>query len=150
MGPAYFPEDYLTDQPERVLLAEIVREKILRVTRQEVPHSIAVTVERWDESPRLVKVAATIHVERPGQRPIIVGAGGSRLKQIGTAARIECEALLGRKLFLELFVKVSERWRESEKFLNELDWKSVSSTNAPENDVSGAAAEPANEHNGEE
>jgi GTP-binding protein Era len=122
-GPAYFPADYLTDQPERFLLAEIIREKVLHVTRQEVPHSVAVTIERWEDTPRVTKVDATIHVEREGQKPIIVGAGGSRLKEIGTQARIEAEALLGRKLFLQIYVRVSEKWRERDSFLDELDWR---------------------------
>jgi GTP-binding protein Era len=149
-GPAYFPADYLTDQPERFLLTEIVREKILHVTRQEVPHSIAVTVDEWDESPRLAKVSATIHVERAGQKPIVMGTGASRLKEIGTAARLECEALFGKKIFLKLFVKVSEKWRDSETFLNNLDWRTNYSTAAPENDAPEAAEAAGNEHNEEE
>jgi GTP-binding protein Era len=149
-GPAYFPADYLTDQPERFLLTEIVREKILHVTRQEVPHSIAVTVDEWDESPRLAKVSATIHVERAGQKPIVMGTGASRLKEIGTAARLECEALFGKKIFLKLFVKVSEKWRDSETFLNDLDWRTNYSTAAPENDAPEAAEAAGNEHNEEE
>ena len=149
-GPAYFPEDYLTDQPERFLLAEIVREKILHVTRQEVPHSVAVTIDEWDESPRLAKISATIHVERAGQKPIIMGAGASRLKEIGTAARLEAEALFGKKIFLNLFVKVSEKWRESEKFLNELDWRTNYSASEPEIDAPAATGEAGNEHNEEE
>lgn len=148
-GPAYFPADYLTDQPERFLLAEIVREKILHVTRQEVPHSVAVTIDEWDESPRLAKVSATIHVERAGQKPIIMGTGASRLKEIGTAARLECEALFGKKIFLKLFVKVSEKWRDSEKFLNELDWRTNYSTAEPEIDASDVPEGTGNEHNGE-
>ncbi|MDR3718096.1 MAG: GTPase Era [Bryobacteraceae bacterium] len=149
-GPAYFPADYLTDQPERFLLTEIVREKILHVTRQEVPHSIAVTIDEWDESPRLAKVSATIHVERAGQKPIVMGTGASRLKEIGTAARLECEALFGKKIFLKLFVKVSEKWRDSETFLNDLDWRTNYSTAEPENDAPEAAEAAGNEHNEEE
>lgn len=124
-GPEYFPKDFITDQPERFLLTEIVREKILAVTRQEVPHSVAVLVDQWEESPRLTRVAATIYVERPGQKVIIVGAKGARLKQIGTEAREELEALLGRKLFLSLFVKVQPGWRENAAFLRELDWRTM-------------------------
>jgi GTP-binding protein Era len=146
-GPAYFPEDYLTDQPERFLVAEIVREKILHVTRQEVPHSIAVTVDKWEESPRLAKVSATIHVERAGQKPIVVGSGASRLKEIGTAARLECEALLGKKMFLELFVKVSEKWRESEEFLNDLDWRTGQSVALDDTDENEPAEPRANDDN---
>ncbi|MGH9612696.1 MAG: GTPase Era, partial [Bryobacteraceae bacterium] len=105
-GPAYFPEDYLTDQPERFLAAELIREKILHNTRQEVPHSTAVTIDSWEESPRLVRIAATILLERPGQKAIVIGTKGAGLKKIGTLARQEMEARFGRKVFLELFVKV--------------------------------------------
>ena len=150
VGPAYFPEDYLTDQPERFLLAEIVRETILHVTRQEVPHSVAVTIDEWDESPRLTRISATIHVERAGQKPIIMGTGASRLVEIGTAARLEAEALFGKKIFLKLFVKVSEKWRDSERFLNELDWRTNYSTAEPEIDVPTSTVDAGNEHNGEE
>ncbi len=150
VGPAYFPEDYLTDQPERFLLAEIVREKILHVTRQEVPHSVAVTIDEWDESPRLTRISATIHVERAGHKPIIMGTGASRLVEIGTAARLEAEALFGKKIFLKLFVKVSEKWRDSERFLNELDWRTNYSTAEPEIDVPTSTVDAGNEHNGEE
>lgn len=122
-GPRYFPEDYLTDQPERHLAAELIREKALELTRQEVPHALAVVVERWEEKPRLVRIAATVVVEREGQKRIVVGAGGAMLKQIGTEARQEMEALLGRKIFLELFVKVRAGWRENAAFLDELDWR---------------------------
>lgn len=124
-GPAYFPPDYVTDQPERFLGAELIREKILRETRDEVPHAVAVLVDNWEETPKLLRISATIYVEREGQKGIIIGAGGSRLKQIGTAARQEMEAFFGRKIFLELFVKVRERWRESPQFLNELDWHNM-------------------------
>jgi GTP-binding protein Era len=168
-GPAYFPEDHLTDQPERFLLAEIIREKILQVTRQEVPHSVAVTIEQWEETPRLAKVEATIHVEREGQKPIIVGTGGARLKEIGTQARVEAEQLLGRKLFLQLYVRVTDKWRERESFLDELDWRKMQGAEPREaiepTGMKPAAAKPeavadrieedssgeaGNEHNGEE
>lgn len=124
-GPAYFPPDYVTDQPERFLGAEIIREKILQETRDEVPHAVAVLVDNWEEKPKLLRISATVYVEREGQKGIVIGAGGSRLKQIGTAARLEMEALFGRKIFLELFVKVRPRWRESPQFLNELDWHNM-------------------------
>ena len=149
-GPPYFPADYLTDQPERFLMAEMVREKILHVTRQEVPHSVAVTIDEWDESPRLTRISATIHVERAGQKPIIMGTGASRLVEIGTAARLEAEALFGKKIFLKLFVKVSEKWRDSERFLNELDWRTNYSTAEPEIGGPAPTVEAANEHNEEE
>jgi GTP-binding protein Era len=124
-GPAYFPTDHLTDQPERFLAGEMIREQILRHTRQEVPHSVAVLVERWEESSKITKIAATIYVERDGQKAIVIGAGGAALKQIGTKARLEIEKMLGRKVFLELFVKVQKDWRENPEFLNAIDWRSM-------------------------
>ncbi len=127
-GPPYFPPDYLTDQPERFLAAEMIRERILRDTRQEVPHSVAVLVERWEETPRLTKIIATIYVERPGQKAILIGAGGAQLKKIGTQARQDMERMFSRKIFLELFVKVRKDWRESPEFLNAIDWRSMRGT----------------------
>lgn len=124
-GPPFFPSDYLTDSPERFIVAESIREKIILLTRDEVPHSVAVLVDQWEEKPRLTRVAATIYVERPGQKIIIVGAKGAMLKRIGTEARLELEALLGRRFFLELFVKVQPGWRENPAFLKELDWRAV-------------------------
>jgi GTPase len=130
VSPAIYPEDYLTDQPERHLAAEIVREKVLHHTRQEVPHAVAVMVETWEEPPStakrpLVKIAATIYVERPGQKAILIGAGGAALKKIGTQARQDLERLLEKKVFLQLFVKVEPGWREDPAFLASLDWKSA-------------------------
>lgn len=124
-GPKYFPDDHLTDQPERFLAGEIVREKVLELTRQEVPHAVAVVVEKWEESPRLVKIAATIFVERDGQKRIVIGSGGSVLKKIGTMAREDIEDLLRKKVYLELFVKVRADWREQAGFLNEIDWRNM-------------------------
>lgn len=125
-GPAYFPPGHLTDQPERFLVAELIREKILAVTREEVPHSVAVTVEEWKEEGRLTRVSATIHVERPGQKAILLGEKGERLKTIGTKARLESEKLLGRRFYFGLFVRVTKNWRENEAFLKELDWRAMS------------------------
>ncbi len=124
-GPAYFPPDYLTDQPERYLAAELVREKIIRATHNEVPHSAAVIVDKWEDSPGLTRISATVYVERTGQKAILIGARGAMLKQIGTEAREEIETLLDRKVFLELFVKVQDNWRENPAFLNELDWRTM-------------------------
>jgi GTP-binding protein Era len=124
-GPAYFPPDHLTDQPERFLVSEIIREKILAVTREEVPHAVAVTIDEWKEEGRLTRVSATIHVERTGQRAILLGEKGARLKEIGTKARLESESLLGRRFFFGLFVRVSKDWRESDEFLKELDWRAM-------------------------
>lgn len=125
-GPRYFPEDYLTDQPERFLAAELVREKILNLTRQEVPHSTAVIVDKWDDTGKLVRILATIHVERTNHKAIIIGERGSMLKRIGTEARVEIERLLDRKVYLELFVRVNENWRQKAQFVNELEPHGVS------------------------
>jgi GTP-binding protein Era len=124
-GPAYFPPDYLTDQPERFMAAELIREKILHETREEVPHAVAVVVDRWEETPKLTNIAATIYVERDGQKSIVIGARGSMLKKAGTAARQEIELLLGRKVFLEMHVKVQPKWRENPRFLDAVDWRSM-------------------------
>lgn len=122
-GPAYFPSDQVTDQPERFMAAELIREKILHVTRQEVPHSVAVFIEHWEDKAKLTRISANIYVERDGQKGILIGAGGATLKKIGSEARVDIEEMLGRKVFLELFVKVQENWRENPAFLNQLDWK---------------------------
>lgn len=125
-GEPFFPEDFITDQPERFMVAEMIREKILKFTQQEVPHSVAVLVEKWEETERLTRIHATIYVEREGQKRIIIGSGGLVLKKIGTDARLEAERRLDRKIFLELFVKVRSNWREDPQFLNEIDWRSMS------------------------
>jgi GTP-binding protein Era len=125
-GPAYFPEDYVTDQPERFLAAELIREKALAATRQEVPHAVAVMVDRWDETPRLTRIFATIRVEREGQKRILIGAKGSVLKKIGTDARHEIERLFGIHVYLDLHVRVETAWREKAIFLNALDWRTMS------------------------
>jgi len=122
-GPRYFPEDQITDQPERFLAAEIIREKVLQRTGEEVPYATTVAVETWEESSKLTKIAAAIYVEREGQKGIVIGRGGQMLKQIGTAARKELEYRLGTKVFLELFVKVREGWRDSREFVETLDWR---------------------------
>ena len=122
-GPRYFPDDQITDQPERFLAAEIIREKVLQRTGEEVPYAATVAVETWEESPKLTKIAAAIVVEREGQKGIVIGRGGQMLKQIGTAARKELEYRLGTKVFLELFVKVREGWRDSREFVETLDWR---------------------------
>ena len=124
-GPIYFPADHVTDQPERFLAAELVREQILGQTRQEVPHAVAVLVEKWEETARLVRIFATIYVEKEGQKGIIIGAGGSKLKQIGTLAREEMERFFAKKIFLDLHVKVHPEWREKPAFLDALDWRTM-------------------------
>jgi GTP-binding protein Era len=124
-GPAIFPEDYLTDQPMRFLAGEIIRERILHTLRQEVPHAVAILIDTWEEKSTLTKIAATIHVERPGQKAILIGNKGQTLKKIGTGARQELERMLERKIFLSLFVKVKPGWREDPSFLNSVDWRSM-------------------------
>jgi len=124
-GPAYFPEDYVTDQPERFLAAELVREKVLLATRQEVPHSVSVMVDRWEETPSLTRIYATIRVERPGQKAIVIGKKGAVLVKIGTLARVEMEKLFGVKIYLDLHVRVQPGWRDEAAFLNTLDWRTM-------------------------
>jgi len=124
-GPAYFPEDYVTDQPERFLAGELIREKVLLATRQEVPHAVAVTVDRWEETPKITRIYATIHLERDGQKAIVIGSGGSMLKQIGTQARQEMERLFEAKIYLDLHVHVQPGWRQNRAFLNALDWRTM-------------------------
>jgi GTP-binding protein Era len=124
-GERIFPEDYFTDQPIRFLAAEIIREKILRAAQKEVPHAVAVLIDKWEESPRLTRISATIHVERPGQKAILIGKHGEVLKRIGTEARVDIEALTGGRVFLSLFVKVKRNWREDPTFLNAIDWRAM-------------------------
>jgi len=137
-GQRYFPKDQFTDQPERFLVAELIRERILVETGEEVPYASAVVVERFEEPeplpakgkkgmrdarPPLTRISAVIYCERDGQKAILIGKGGSKLKAIGTAARKEIESLLGTKVFLELHVIVKENWRESRGFVESLDWR---------------------------
>jgi len=123
VGPRYFPEDQITDQPERFLVSEIIREKVLIVAAQEVPYATAVVVEQFEEGEKLVRIAATIYCEREGQKAILIGQRGAMLKKIGTSARLDIEKLLGTKVFLQLFVKIRENWRGSRAFLDDLDWR---------------------------
>jgi len=122
-GPAYFPQDQITDQPVRFLAAEIVREQLLLATDGEVPYAAAVVIEQFTETPKLTRVAAVIYCEREGQKGIIIGRNGERLKQVGTAARLQIEQLLNAKVFLELFVKVEPDWRQRREFIESLDWR---------------------------
>ena len=119
----YFPADQFTDQPERFLASEIIREKAITATYREVPHAIAVLVESFEESEKLIRIHAVIHVERDGQKGILIGRGGEVLKKIGTGARKELEALLGTKIFLELYVKVQRNWRDNPALVRQLDWR---------------------------
>jgi GTPase len=147
-GQRYFPPDQVTDQPERFLVAEIIREKILLLTGEEVPYATAVVIEKFEEPPAappgkprkkaskaaaeapalasrlpLTRISAAIYCERTGQKAILIGKGGEMLKKIGTTARKDIEGLLGTRVFLELFVKVQEDWRSSRGFVEELDWR---------------------------
>ena len=122
-APPYFPPEQFTDQPERFLAAEIVREKAILATREEVPHAIAVLVDSFEEEPRLIKIRATIYVEREGQKGILIGKRGETMKKIGTQARQELESILGAHIFLELFVKVQPNWRQNPALVRQLDWR---------------------------
>ena len=122
-GPRYFPDDQITDQPVRFMVAETIREQILLETKEEVPYATTVLIEQFEEKPRLTRVAAAIYCEREGQKAILVGKGGQMLKKGGTAARLQIEKMVGTKVFLELFVKVRSGWRESREFVEELDWR---------------------------
>jgi GTP-binding protein Era len=120
VGPFLFPEEALTDQPERLIVAELVREKILEVTGQELPYVTAVVTERWEDEADITRIHCVIFVERASHRPIIIGRGGERLKEIGAAARKDIEALLGRHVFLGLYVKVRADWRNDDRTLDEI------------------------------
>jgi GTP-binding protein Era len=122
-GPRYFPEDQITDQPMRFMVAESIREQVLLETRQELPYATAVLVEQFEQKPKLTRIAATLHCERDAQKRILIGKQGQMLKKIGTAARLQIEKMVGTKVFLELFVKVNPDWRESKTFIDELDWR---------------------------
>ena len=122
-GPAYFPEDQVTDQPARFMAAEIIREQVLLNTSEEIPYSTTVIVDSFEEGERLTRIAATIYCEREGQKGILIGKGGQMLKKIGTAARMQIERMLGSKVFLELYVKIEAGWRDSRRFVEELDWR---------------------------
>ena len=121
-GVPFFPQDQFTDQPERFLAAELIREKAILATREELPHAIAVLVDSYEETEKLLHIRATIYVERDGQKGIVIGKGGLMLKQIGTEARLELESMLGAKIFLELFVKVLPNWRDNPAIVRQLDW----------------------------
>jgi GTP-binding protein Era len=133
-GQRYYPPEQYTDQPERFLVAELIRERILMETGEEVPYASAVVIERYEEPPADAKprkdgklpvtsIAAAIYCERSGQKAILIGKGGAKLKAIGASARKEIESLLGTRVFLELHVIVEENWRESRGFVESLDWR---------------------------
>lgn len=124
-GPQYYPADILTDQPERVIVAEMVREKVMRRTSEEIPYGVAVRVESFEEKPEknLVVIQATIHVERESHKKIIVGKQGQMIRTLGQDARKEIERFLGTRVFLELFVRVDKDWSQSERMLRELGYE---------------------------
>ena len=119
-GERLYPEDYLTDQPERFFVAEMVREQVLRLTREEIPYTTGVLIDSFKEDGPLVRIQATILVERQSQKGILIGRGGAMMKAIGTEARKQIEEFLGTKVYLGLFVKVKERWREDAGILDEM------------------------------
>ncbi len=125
VGPMYYPEDMITDLPERFIVAEMVREQVLRLTHQEVPYGVAVLVESFSERPgkNLVAIQAVIHVGREAHKRIIVGKGGQMIRTIGQRSRGEIERFLGTRVFLELFVKVKKNWMDSEKMLREFGYE---------------------------
>lgn len=122
-GPYYYPPDLVTDQPERFIMGELIREQILLLTREEVPHSVAIAIDRVDEDEKLTRILATIHVERNSQKGILIGKRGSMLKNIGTEARQQVQKLIDGKVYLELFVKVQPKWRHSRSQLEDLGYR---------------------------
>jgi GTPase len=138
-GERYYPKDQYTDQPMRFMVAELIRERILVETGEEVPYAAAVVIERYEEPPEqeprsakkgsgtvrlpLTRIAAAIYCERDGQKAILIGKGGAKLKEIGTGARKQIESLLGTRVYLELHVIVEPNWRESRAFIDSLDWR---------------------------
>lgn len=123
VGPMYYPEDQVLDLPERFVVAEIIREKVLLKTKEEIPHSVAVTIESFKEKSKMIEINATIIVERSSQKMIVIGKGGQMIKSIGTDARRDIVKFLNQKVYLELFVKVEENWRNNKKYLKEFGYK---------------------------
>ncbi|MEO1146943.1 MAG: GTPase Era [Cyanobacteria bacterium J06638_22] len=122
-GPYYYPPNLVTDQPERFIMGELIREQILRLTREEVPHSVAIAIDRVTEKPEITEVLASIHVERDSQKGILIGKKGSMIRDIGTAAREQIQKLIMGKVYLELFVKVRPKWRQSRLYLSDLGYR---------------------------
>lgn len=122
-GPMFFPEDMVTDHPERFIVSEIIREKLLHYLDDEVPHGVAVEIESYKEEENLTRIGAVIYCERKSHKGIIIGKGGKKIKGIGKSARLEIEALLGCKVFLEVWVKVKENWRDSDFALSNFGYK---------------------------
>lgn len=124
-GPQYFPSDMVTDHPERFIVSEIVREKVLMYLEDEVPHGVAIEIESYSEEPNITRIGAVIYCERKSHKGIIIGKQGKKLKGIGKSARMEIEALLGTKVYLELWVKVKENWRDSDFALSNFGYKDL-------------------------
>lgn len=122
-GPYYYPPDLVTDLPERFIMGELIREQILLLTREEVPHSVAIAIDKVEEAPTITRVFATINVERDSQKGILIGKGGTMLKAVGSAAREQIQKLIAGKVYLELFVKVQPKWRQSRLRLSELGYR---------------------------
>lgn len=122
-GPQYFPADMVTDHPERFIVSEILREKVLLYLNDEVPHGVAIEIESFEEEPNITRIGAVIYCEKKSHKGIIIGKGGRKLKGIGKSAREEMEALLGTKVFLQLWVKIKENWRDSDFALSNFGYK---------------------------
>lgn len=122
-GPMYFPEDMVTDHPERFIVSEIIREKLLLYLQDEVPHGVAIEIESYEEKPKITKIGAVIYCEKKSHKGIIIGKDGRKLKGVGKSAREEIEALLGTKVFLQTWVKVKENWRDSDFALSNFGYK---------------------------
>ncbi|MCQ2567109.1 MAG: GTPase Era [Mogibacterium sp.] len=122
-GPMYYPEDMATDHPERFIVSEIIREKLLNYLNDEVPHGVAVEIESFEEHDRITDISAVIYCERKSHKSIIIGKNGNKLKGVGKAARLEIEDLLGTKVFLSLWVKVKENWRDSDRTIRNFGYK---------------------------
>jgi len=123
IGPFYYPPDLVTDQPERFIMGELIREQILLLTREEVPHSVAIAIDLVEEAPSITRILATINVERDSQKGILIGKGGAMLKAVGSATREQIQKLIAGKVYLELFVKVQPKWRQSRVSLAELGYR---------------------------
>ncbi len=123
IGPLYYPPDLVTDQPERFIMGELIREQILLLTREEVPHSVAIAIDLVEETPSITRILATINVERDSQKGILIGKSGAMLKAIGSEAREQIQKLISGKVYLELFVKVQPKWRQSRISLAELGYR---------------------------
>ena len=122
-GPYYYPPDLVTDQPERFIMGELIREQILLHTREEVPHSVAISIDRVEEDEKITRILATVNVERKSQKGILIGKGGAMMKAISSAARQQMQKLVAGQVYLEVFVRVQERWRQSRSRLSEFGYK---------------------------